>query len=761
MLPGRGVCAGHLDVPGVRHWGVLEQDVAAVAHGVPRVRAREVPVLPGAERLRCLPARQALHAGPQRLPRLQILCKAGDHSNSETGATTCSSCDGGRYSGDGTVVCAACPPGTRSLSRAASCTECERGKHASSEATSSCSVCVAGTHSNETGAVLCAECDAGKHQATTGKTDCVECKEGTYAAGAGSLSCSNCPRAYASTKGAASCALAATGYYLAPSSGDDLAQGLGVSAPCPAGAECRGGLQVPRPRRGYWVDRSSYAYADIILLSGAWCVARLLAERGLKRWRKPLSDEEAKAVAKVMGQDVRLAPPHRNDEETGSQRSLDQTDAMASTSDALLSQYLLKPQDISMAKRIGAGAFGEVFQGTCLGHPVAVKTMLQVTEENVKLFRQEIVLTATLRHPNVVNFVGACWGQELTCLVLEWVPKGSLNDLLSDTVQEKLRWDEPLLRLASDVARGMAYLHQREYYDEATRQRQRCTLRRDLKPANCLGTEFLVCKLTDFGTSRAKADAAEAVMSAVGTPLFGGPELTRGEAYDEKVDVYSFGMPLLGMAVEEPLLDFIGERWRVAFKKKKAPAQPLRVIRPMTEDEWRSVTSQRPVPCAPRAINALVVACCAADPSERPSFAEVLQELTEGACFSEIVENAGSGFGREPPTKQATLIFNGETSVQADHQYHHLRGDCGLRHRYPLEARFDCNGETSVQADHQYHRLRGDCGLRHRYPLEARKPANQQHHLVNTLVGAAGSRFLVSWIELWRRSEGTTGRSGR
>ena len=30
----------------------------------------------------------------------------------------------------------------------------------------------------------------------------------------------------------------------------------------------------------------------------------------------------------------------------------------------------------------------------------------------------------------------------------------------------------------------------------------------------------------------------------------------------------------------------------------------------------------------------------------------------------------------------------------------------------------------------QYHHLRGDCGRRHRYPLEARKPANQQHHLV-------------------------------
>ena len=67
-------------------------------------------------------------------------------------------------------------------------------------------------------------------------------------------------------------------------------------------------------------------------------------------------------------------------------------------------------------KRVGAGSFGEVFKGTCLGQPVAVKTMLDVTEANVKAFRAEILLTATLRHPNVVHFVGACWGQVMTLI---------------------------------------------------------------------------------------------------------------------------------------------------------------------------------------------------------------------------------------------------------------------------------------------------------------------------------------------------------
>jgi serine/threonine protein kinase len=68
-------------------------------------------------------------------------------------------------------------------------------------------------------------------------------------------------------------------------------------------------------------------------------------------------------------------------------------------------------------------------------------------------------------------------------LVLEWVPKGSLSDLLADSmaaagVGGALRWDEQLLTLAQDVARGMAYLHGREYLDEVDGSKRQCILHR-------------------------------------------------------------------------------------------------------------------------------------------------------------------------------------------------------------------------------------------------------------------------------------------
>ena len=284
--------------------------------------------------------------------------------------------------------------------------------------------------------------------------------------------------------------------------------------------------------------------------------------------------------------------------------------------------------------QVGAGAFGEVFKGMCMNEPVAIKTMIEVNEANVKAFRAEILLTSALRHPNIVNFVGACWSQELVCLVLEWATKGSLADLLRTP---SLRWDEPLLKLAQDAARGMVYLHGREFMDEETGKLKRCILHRDIKPDNALITEFTNCKLTDFGTSRARD--LDVTMSSVGTPLFAAPEIMRGDPYDEKVDVYSFGLLLLDIATEDSLLDFIGEMWRVARDKKKAPKDPMRFIRSMVEEDWRPVTTDAPIGRgAPGTISALIVRCCAKESKERPSFEEVLSELL-GVCAAEIEQS--------------------------------------------------------------------------------------------------------------------------
>jgi len=226
----------------------------------------------------------------------------------------------------------------------------------------------------------------------------------------------------------------------------------------------------------------------------------------------------------------------------------------------VLARFLIKPAELTLKHKVGTGSFGEVFQGTCFRQTVAIKTMLKVTEESAKAFRAEILLTSSLRHPNLVRFIGACWGSEVTCLVLEWVPNGSLASVFERSGVE-FTWDEPLLRLATDVAKGMEYLHSRRFVDPDEGVVRTCIMHRDLKPENCLVTEFLGAKVADFGSACAKGSGGDCgsdggsdgsskgggqkvggggggpLAAMAGTPLFAAPEMMRGEAYDERADV--------------------------------------------------------------------------------------------------------------------------------------------------------------------------------------------------------------------------------
>ena len=333
-----------------------------------------------------------------------------------------------------------------------------------------------------------------------------------------------------------------------------------------------------------------------------------------------------------------------------------------STGTRAFQQLLLDPKDVILEKRIGVGAFGEVFHGFYAGQPVAIKTLHKINQQSMQSFRKEMITHHALRHPNVVTMVGACWSKELVALLLEWVPRGSLGDLLLSNRQNKAvptfgfvpderlsevslvkTWDL-YLRLAQDVVRGMVYLHSRDFVDERSGLRQLCVMHRDLKPDNVLITEFSSAKLADFGVSRTKAQPGEvdAQMTLVGTPLYAAPELMNGSPYDESADVYSFGMLLLDLVVPDGLVKFIGDRWRTHLRHltgqdDRQPEGTMRAaMQAVWHDGWRPFSTGKTtssmrnfqLPCE-EAIAELVVACCAHDARQRPTFVRVLSALRD------------------------------------------------------------------------------------------------------------------------------------
>nr|BAB10760.1 protein kinase [Arabidopsis thaliana] len=203
--------------------------------------------------------------------------------------------------------------------------------------------------------------------------------------------------------------------------------------------------------------------------------------------------------------------------------------------------YEILWEDLTIGEQIGQGSCGTVYHGLWFGSDVAVKVFSkqEYSEEIITSFRQEVSLMKRLRHPNVLLFMGAVTSPQRLCIVTEFLPRGSLFRLLQRNTS-KLDWRRRI-HMASDIARGMNYLHH-------------CTppiIHRDLKSSNLLVDKNWTVKVADFGLSRIKHETYLTTKTGRGTPQWMAPEVLRNEAADEKSDVYSFGVILWELVTEK------------------------------------------------------------------------------------------------------------------------------------------------------------------------------------------------------------------
>lgn len=81
---------------------------------------------------------------------------------------------------------------------------------------------------------------------------------------------------------------------------------------------------------------------------------------------------------------------------------------------------------------IGQGGYGKVYKGTLPeGAVVAIKRAQQGSLQGDKEFYTEIEMLSRLHHRNLVSLVGYCDEKDEQMLVYEYMPNGSLHDLLS------------------------------------------------------------------------------------------------------------------------------------------------------------------------------------------------------------------------------------------------------------------------------------------------------------------------------------------
>ncbi|XP_061609830.1 tyrosine-protein kinase Fyn isoform X4 [Phyllopteryx taeniolatus] len=226
---------------------------------------------------------------------------------------------------------------------------------------------------------------------------------------------------------------------------------------------------------------------------------------------------------------------------------------------------------------------------------VAVKTLKPGTM-SPESFLEEAQIMKKLRHDKLVQLY-AVVSEEPIYIVTEYMGKGSLLDFLKDGEGRGLKLPN-LVDMAAQVAAGMAYIERMNY------------IHRDLRSANILVGDNLVCKIADFGLARLIEDNEYTARQGAKFPIkWTAPEAALYGKFTIKSDVWSFGI----------LLTELVTKGRVPY-----PGMNNREVLEQVDRGYR-------MPCpqdCPISLHELMLQCWKKDAEERPTF-EYLQAFLE------------------------------------------------------------------------------------------------------------------------------------
>lgn len=254
--------------------------------------------------------------------------------------------------------------------------------------------------------------------------------------------------------------------------------------------------------------------------------------------------------------------------------------------------------------KVASGAFSNLYRGYYCGQEVAVKILKDVQDDTSQYqeFLQEVSIMRKVRHKNVVQFIGACTRKPNMCIVFEYMSGGSVYDYMRRPTQEGPLPLTQILKIATEVARGMDYLHQRKI------------IHRDLKAANLLMDENNIVKIADFGVARI-IETTGHMTAETGTYRWMAPEVIEHKPYDEKADVFSFAIVLWELLT-----------CRIPYSEMTPLQAAVGVVQ-------KGLRPDIP-PSTPPALGLLMEACWAQEAAHRPSFRDLtprLQQMLDAA----------------------------------------------------------------------------------------------------------------------------------
>ncbi|XP_037123831.1 LIM domain kinase 1a isoform X3 [Syngnathus acus] len=211
---------------------------------------------------------------------------------------------------------------------------------------------------------------------------------------------------------------------------------------------------------------------------------------------------------------------------------------------------IFRPSDLIHGEVLGKGCFGQAIKVTHreTGEVMVMKELIRFDDETQRTFLKEVKVMRCLDHPNVLKFIGVLYKDKRLNFIAEYIKGGTLREIIKK-MDSNYPWNQRV-SFAKDIAAGMSYLHSMNI------------IHRDLNSHNCLVRENNTVVVADFGLARLMVDDKHEEKfsqgklpglkrpdrrkryTVVGNPYWMAPEMIHGKSYDERVDIFSFGIML-------------------------------------------------------------------------------------------------------------------------------------------------------------------------------------------------------------------------
>ncbi|XP_009283514.1 PREDICTED: atrial natriuretic peptide receptor 2, partial [Aptenodytes forsteri] len=238
------------------------------------------------------------------------------------------------------------------------------------------------------------------------------------------------------------------------------------------------------------------------------------------------------------------------------------------------------------------------------GNVVAIK---HINKKRIELTRQvlfELKHMRDIQFNHLTRFIGACIDPPNICIVTEYCPRGSLQDVLEN---ESINLDWMFrYSLINDIVKGMAFLHNSIIGHHGS-----------LKSSNCVVDSRFVLKITDYGLASFRSPCdSEDTHALYAKKLWTAPELLQKGHLPtpgmQKADVYSFGIIVQEVALRNG-----------PFYIEGMDLSPKEIVQKVRNSQKPFFRPSIDIGVHSEELAVLMERCWAQEPAERPDFSQI------------------------------------------------------------------------------------------------------------------------------------------